>query len=67
MGAKIQNLGVLKTIDHIQIKIKIPNPSPNPGAPSIAPNQDLNDINVHFTFKIKTESRNSEHVCIKDH
>ena len=39
-GAKIWNIGVPKTSDHIQIKIKMPNPSQEPPASSKAPNQD---------------------------
>merc|ERR1711954_47001 len=64
--AKIWNIGVSNTSDHIQIKMKIPNPSQEPPASSKAPNQDLKDLDVLCTFKIKTESQNSEHRCIKD-
>ena len=31
-----------------------------------APNEDIKDMNVLCTFKIKIESQNSEHGCIKD-
>ena len=52
--------------EHIKIKIKMPNPSQDSPAPTIAPNQDLKDIDVLYTFKIKIESQNSEYGCIKD-
>ena len=63
---KIQNIGLSKTSDHIQIKIKIPNPSHDPPASPKAQILDLKDIGVLCTFKLKIESRNSEHGCIKD-
>ena len=50
--AKIQNIGALKTCDHIQIKIKILNPSQEPQASFKAPNQDLKDMDVLCTPKI---------------
>ena len=59
-------MGVWKNIDHNQIKIKIPNPSEEPPLSSKAPNQDLRDINVLCTFKIKIERINNMHWCIKD-
>ena len=49
-------MGVSKTSDHIQIKIKIPNPSQEPPASSKALNEDLKDMDVLCTFKIKIES-----------
>ena len=55
------------TSDHIQIKIKMPNPSQETSAPTKAPNQDLKDMDVLFTFKIKKERQNLEYWCIKDH
>ena len=48
--------GVSNTSNHIQIKIKMPNPSQEPPASSIDPNEDLKDINVLCSFKIKMES-----------
>ena len=48
--------GCIKTIDHIHIKIKMPNPSQEPPASSKAPNEDLKDMDVLCTFKIKIES-----------
>ena len=48
-----------KTSDHIQIKIKMPNPSQEPPASSKAPNEDLKDMDVLCTFKIKIQSQNS--------
>ena len=55
-----------KTSDHVQIKIKMPNPSQSPPASSKAPNEDLKDIDVLCTFKIKIESQNLDPRCIKD-
>merc|ERR1711954_98339 len=51
-------MGVLKTSDHIQIKIKLPNPSQEPPVSSKAPNEDLKDMDVLCTFKIKIERQN---------
>ena len=59
-------MGVSKTSDHIQIKIKMPNPSQETPAPSKAWNEDLKDMDVLRTFKIKIESQKSDHGCIKD-
>ena len=65
-GAKIQILGVAKTIDHIPIKINLPNPNQEPPASSKAPNEDLKDMDILCTFKIKIEGQNWDHTCIKD-
>ena len=59
-------MGVQKTSDHIQINIKTQNPSQEPPASSKAPNEDLKDMDVLCTFKIKIESQNSDHGYIKD-
>ena len=59
-------MGVPKTSDHIQIKIKIPNPSQEPPASFKAPNEDLKDMDVLCTFKIKIESQNLVNGCTKD-
>ena len=59
--AKVQNMGVAKTNDQIQIKIKMPNPSQEPPASSKPLSQDLEDMDVLCTFKIKIESQNSEY------
>merc|ERR1711954_481896 len=56
--SKNHDIGVPKTNDHIKIKIKMPNTSQEPLASSKAPNQDLKDMNVLCTFKIKIESQN---------
>ena len=58
-----QNLdcGVSKISDHIQVKIKMPNPSQEPPMSSKASNEDLRDMDVLCTFKIKIESQYSEH------
>ena len=54
--AKNWIIGVSKTSDHIQIKIRMQNPTQGPPVFSNAPNQDLKDIDVLCTFKIKIES-----------
>ena len=64
--AKIWNIGISTTSDHIQIKIKMPNPSQEPPDPTKAPNQNFKDMDVLCTFKIKIESQHSESRCIKD-
>ena len=51
-------MGVSKTSDHIQSKIKMPNPSQEAPVRSKAPNEDLKDVDVLYTFKIKIESQN---------
>ena len=57
-------MDISKTSDHIQIKVKMPNPSQEPPASSKAPSQDLEDMDVLWTFKLKIESQNSEHALI---
>ena len=64
--AKIWIMGVSMTSDHIQIKIKMPNPSQEPPVSSKAPNEDLKDMDVLCTFKIKIESKNLYHGCVID-
>ena len=59
-------MDVWNTIDHIKIKIKMPTPSQEPPASSKAPNEDLKDMDVLCTFKIKIESQNMDHGCIID-
>ena len=49
-------IGVSKTSDHIQIKIKTQKPSQEHPGFSRAPNEDLIDLDVLCTFKIKIES-----------
>ena len=61
----IWNLGVSKTNEHIKIQIKIPNPSQEPPAYSKALNKDLKDMIILCNFKVKIESQNLEHGCIK--
>ena len=51
---------------HIQSKIQITNSNQEPPASSKAPNEDLKDMDVLCTFKIKVESQNLDHGCIKD-
>ena len=59
-------MGVSKTSNHNEIKIKMTNPSQELPASTKAPNQDIKDMNVLCTFKIKIESLNLNHGCIKD-
>merc|ERR1712081_146967 len=51
---------------HIKSKIKITNSNQEPPASSKAPNEDLKDMDVLCTFKIKIERQNSDHMYIKD-
>ena len=55
---KILNMGVSRTSYNILIKIKMPNTSQTLTALTKAPNQDLKDMDVLCTFKIKIESQN---------
>ena len=64
--AEILNIGVIKTSYNIQVKTKMLNLSQKPLALTKAPNKDLKDMDVLFTFQIKVESQNSEYVCTKD-
>ena len=64
--AKIWNMGVSKTNNHIQIKIMMPNPSQETPVSSKAPNQDVQDMDVLCTLKIKVESQNWDHGYTKD-
>ena len=59
-------MGASKTSDHIKNKIKMPNPNQEPLASSKAPNEDLKDMDDLWTFKIRIESQNWDHRCIKD-
>ena len=59
-------MGVSKTIDNNQIKIKMQNPRQEPPVSFKAPNEDLKDMDVLCTFKIKIERQNLEQGCIKD-
>ena len=63
---KSWNICVSKTIEHIIIKIEITNTSQEPLASSKAPNEDLKGMGVLWAFKIKRDSQNLEHGCIKD-
>ena len=56
-----------KTIYHIQINIKRQNSSQKPPASFKAPKEDLKDMNVICTLKIKTERKILNHGYIKDH
>ena len=58
--AKIWNIDVPET------KIKMPKSSQEPPTSSKAPNDDLKDMDVLCPFKVKIESQNSDHGCIKD-
>ena len=59
-------MGIAKTSDHIKVKIKMLNPSQEPPTSSKAPNEDLKDMDVLCTLKIKVESPNLEKGRIKD-
>ena len=50
-------MGASKTSGHIQIKVPMQIPSQEPPAPIKAQNQDLKDMNILWTFKIKIESQ----------
>ena len=54
-------MDVSETSDHIQSKFKMPNPGQEPPASSKSPNEDLKDMDVLCSFKIKLESRNLDH------
>ena len=43
-----------------------PNPSQEPLAPTKATNQDVKDMDVICTIKIKIESKSSKYRCLKD-
>ena len=66
MWAKIWIRGPSKTSNYFQINIKTPDPSQKTPVSSKAPNEDLKDMDVLSTFKIKIESQNMDHGCIKD-
>ena len=59
-------MGVPKTSDHIKIRINMPNTSQVPPAFSKALDEDLRDMDVLCTFKIKIESQNFYHRCIEN-
>ena len=59
-------MGESKTSDYTEIKFKMPNPSLELPVSYKAPNEDLKDMDVLCTFKIKIESQNSDHGCVKD-
>ena len=58
-------MGVSKTNGHIQITLKKQKTSQEPSTSSRALNQNIQDMDVHCTFKIKIESQNSNHGCIR--
>ena len=59
-------MSVSKTSDHLRFKIKVQNPSQEPPALTKTLNQDLKDMDVLCTFKIKIESQDLDHWFIKD-
>ena len=65
-STKIRIMGISKTSDHIQIKIKMTILSQEPTTSFKAPNEDLRDMDVLCTFKIKVESQNLYHGFVKD-
>ena len=56
----------LKINDHIEMMLKMPNPSQESPGSYKAKNQELKDMDVVYTFKIKIESQNWDHGCKKD-
>ena len=59
-------MGISKTSDHIQVKIKMPNPHQEHPVSSKYPNENLKDMDVLCTFKIKIEIQNSDHGHLKN-
>ena len=59
-------MDISKTTEHIQINIKMLNPSQEPQTSFKTPNQDLKDIDVLYTFKMKIECQNRDHGYIND-
>ena len=59
-------MGVSKTSEHIKIKIKMPYLSQEPPASSKAQNEDLKDLDILCTFKVKIETQKLDHGYIKD-
>ena len=59
-------MGVSKTSGHIKIKINMLNLSQEPPASSKGSNKNLKDIDALCAFKIKIESPNFDHRCIKN-
>ena len=59
-------MGVSKTCDHTHIKIKMSNPNKESPGPTKALDQDLKDMDVLCTFKIKIESHSLKKGSIKD-
>ena len=57
LRAKIPYIDIPKTFDHMQIKIKMPNPFQEPPASYKAQSEDLEDMVILCTFKIKIESQ----------
>ena len=64
-----QNLDQGCTKDQWQYQNQDPDAKPQSGTSRVlqSPYQDLKDMDVLCTFKIKIESQNSEYVCAKDH
>ena len=58
-------MGESKINDHIQIKIKMQNPSQEPPVSSKAPNEDLEDVDILCTFKVKIQSQILDRGCLK--
>ena len=60
-------MSLLKTSNKLQIKIKVQNLTHEPPASSKALNEDLKDMDALCTLRIKIESQNLDHECIKEH
>ena len=64
--ARIRDMGLSNTSDHIQIKIKTPNFSQEPAESSKGPNQHLKDMDALCTIKFNLDSQYLNHCCIND-
>ena len=58
--------GYIKDHCPYKIKMKMSNPSQEPAPSSKAQNEGLKDMDILFTFKIKSQSQNLDHGCTKD-
>ena len=54
-------MDVSKTSDQIQMNTKLANPSQEYPASSKPTNQDLKDVDVLYTFKVKSKSQILDH------
>ena len=64
--AKIWDMGLSKTSDHVKIKIKMLTFSQEPAVSSKGPNQHLKDMDALCTVKFNLDSQYLNHCCIND-